>query len=81
MAGTYATIYLYIRIVLCWKYSIWYTNGNSKKTKNSAKNRQFYHFGKTLGKTHTANQHKQGVPEGKGENGTSPMKGIDTMWL
>ena len=50
----------------------------TKKTKNLAKTSQFFPFGKTLGKSHTANQHKQGVPEAQGRNDVSPIKGIDT---
>ena len=50
----------------------------TKKTKNLAKTSQFFPFGKTLGKSHTANQHKQGVPEAQGRNDVSPFKGIDT---
>ena len=51
----------------------------TKKTKNLAKTSQFFPFGKTLGKSHTANQHKQGVPEAQGRNDGSPFKGIDTL--
>ena len=51
----------------------------TKKTKNLAKTSQFFPFGKTLGKSHTANQHKQGVPEAQGRNDVSPFKGIDTQ--
>jgi len=50
----------------------------SKKTKNLTKTSQIFLFGKTLGKSHTASQHKQGVSEAEGENGISPLKGIDT---
>ena len=32
-----------------------------------------------MGKSHTANQHKQGIPEAEGRNDTSPLKGIDTQ--
>ena len=51
----------------------------TKKTKNLAKTSQFFPFGKTLGKSYTANQHKQGVPEAQGRNDVSPIKGIDTF--
>ena len=80
--AVYISAICYVLKMVMDSYAIlWYTNENSKKTKNLAKNRKIYHFRKNLGKTHTANQHKQGVSEAEGENGISPMKGIDTKLI